>query len=110
MIFGSVFGGRSIEGGVKFTQYFVAGMIATGLFGCSFQTLAIPIPIERDSGALKRLRRHADAAVGVLRRQGRRWSPSSPRCRDVLLLAIGVLFYDLDLPSTAPAVADVSRG
>ena len=100
VIFGSVFGGQDIDGGITFAQYFVAGMIAAGLFGSSFQNLAISIPIERDSGALKRLAgtpmpRSAYfagkialiAVVSVV--------------QNILLLAIGVLFYGLDLPSTA---------
>ena len=55
VIFGAVFGDQELEGGISFAQYFVAGMIAAGLFGSSFQNLGIAIPIERDSGALKRL-------------------------------------------------------
>lgn len=100
VIFGSVFGGQDIEGGVTFAQYFVAGMIAAGLFGSSFQNLAIAIPIERDSGALKRLAgtpmprsayfagKIALIAVVAL-------------VQNLLLLAIGVLFYGLELPSSA---------
>jgi ABC-2 type transport system permease protein len=98
VIFGSVFGREQIEGGVKFAQYFVAGMIAAGLFGSSFQNLAISIPIERDAGALKRL-----AGTPM---------PKSAYflgkvvivafvalVQNILLLAIGVVFYDLSLPS-----------
>ncbi len=40
---------------MNFTQYFVAGMIASGLLASSFTNLAIQIPIERDTGTLKRL-------------------------------------------------------
>lgn len=99
VIFGAVFGGQDIEGGVSFAQYFVAGMIAAGLFGSSFQNLGIAIPIERDSGALKRLAgtpmpRSAYfagkvAVVAVV-----------AAVQNVLLLTIGVLFYDLELPSS----------
>ncbi len=99
VIFGAVFGDQELEGGISFAQYFVAGMIAAGLFGSSFQNLGIAIPIERDSGALKRLAgtpmpRSAYfagkiAVVAVV-----------AAVQNVLLLAIGVLFYDLDLPST----------
>jgi len=59
VIFGAVFGRQDVEGGVTFAQVFVAGMIASGLFTSSFQNLAISIPIERDSGALKRLAGYA---------------------------------------------------
>jgi ABC-2 type transport system permease protein len=99
VIFGAVFGGQDLDGGVTFAQVFVAGMIAAGLFASSFQNLAISIPIERDSGALKRLAgtpmpRSAYfvgkivlvAVVAVV--------------QNILLLAIGTLFYGLDLPSS----------
>ena len=53
-IFGSILN-YNIEGGIKFSQYFVPGIIASGLFGVCFQTVAIQIAIERDKGILKRL-------------------------------------------------------
>ena len=40
---------------MTFAQYFVAGMIASGVVYTSFQNLAIAIPQERDDGTLKRL-------------------------------------------------------
>ncbi|MEY4498976.1 MAG: hypothetical protein RJA40_1081, partial [Actinomycetota bacterium] len=54
-IFGSVFT-NELTDGVTFSQYFVAGMIASGLVNTGFQQLAIMIPVERDFGTLKRLR------------------------------------------------------
>ncbi|GGK99061.1 ABC transporter permease [Mangrovihabitans endophyticus] len=54
VVFGSIFDG-TIGDGVQFTQYFVTGMIATGLMTAGFQALAIQIPMERDRGVLKRL-------------------------------------------------------
>jgi ABC-2 type transport system permease protein len=54
-IFGTVFK-DTIAPGVTFSQYFVAGMIASGLVNTGFQQLAITIPMERDFGTLKRLR------------------------------------------------------
>jgi ABC-2 type transport system permease protein len=47
---------QDIAPGVPFTDYFVAGMIGTALLTVGFQSIAIQIPIERDKGALKRLR------------------------------------------------------
>jgi ABC-2 type transport system permease protein len=98
VIFGAVFGRQDVEGGVTFAQVFVSGMIAAGLFASSFQNLAISIPIERDSGALKRLAgtpmpRSAYfvgkiVLVAVI-----------ASVQQVLLLAVGVLFYGLVLPS-----------
>lgn len=55
LIFASIFDGE-IAPGVNYTQYFITGMIATGLMTVGFQSLAIQIPIERDRGVLKRLR------------------------------------------------------
>ena len=54
-IFGSVFT-DDLAPGVSFTQYFAAGMIASGIALSSFQSLAIGIAVERDDGTLKRLR------------------------------------------------------
>lgn len=54
LIFGSILN-FPIKGGLNFTQYFAPGIIAVGLFGASFQTLAIQIAVERDKGILKRL-------------------------------------------------------
>lgn len=97
-IFGAVLS-YPIGGGLTFTQYFVPGIVAAGLFGVCFQTLAIQIPIERDKGTLKRLRgtpmpRSAYflgkvvmvLVVGV--------------AEIAVLLAVGVLFYDVNLPTT----------
>jgi ABC-2 type transport system permease protein len=55
LIFAWIFKGR-LSADVTFTQYFVAGMIASGLMATCFQALAIQIPIERDRGVLKRFR------------------------------------------------------
>ncbi len=100
VIFGSVFGSHNLPGGVSFAQYFVAGMIAAGLFGTSFQNLAISIPIERDTGGLKRLQGtpmpKAAYFVGKVV-----MVTFVAAVQNVLLLAIGVLFYHLRLPSTA---------
>lgn len=54
-IFGSVFK-INLAPGVTFSQYFTAGMVASALVNTGFQQLAIMIPLERDFGALKRLR------------------------------------------------------
>jgi ABC-2 type transport system permease protein len=54
-LFGSIIGDYKIEGGLSFGQYFVPGILAAGMFGVSFQTLAIQIAVERDKNILKRL-------------------------------------------------------
>lgn len=60
-IFASVFGDQTIDfgpgaGSVGYAQYFLPGMIATGLMLTSFQSVATGITEERDDGSLKRLR------------------------------------------------------
>jgi len=98
-IFGSVFK-NTIAPGVTFSQYFVAGMIASGLVNSGFQQLAIIIPMERDFGSLKRLRGTPMPAASyfigktilVL---------ASMFFQVVLLLAGGVIFFHLNLPTSA---------
>jgi ABC-2 type transport system permease protein len=99
-IFGSVFK-DTIAPGVTFSQYFVAGLIASGLVNTGFQALAIMIPVERDFGTLKRLRGTPMPAssyfigktVLVL---------ISTVIQILLLLGFGVLFFGLEMP-TDPA-------
>lgn len=59
-IFATVFGKQNPFDGsgvqATFAQYFLPGMIATGVMLSSFQTLATFIAVERDEGVLKRLR------------------------------------------------------
>ena len=96
-IFGSVFK-DTIAPGVTFSQYFVAGMIASGLVNTGFQALAIMIPVERDFGTLKRLRGTPMPAssyfigktILVL---------ISTVIQILLLLGLGLLFFGLELPS-----------
>lgn len=55
VIFGSVLGGDERPGGVPFPQYFVAGMVATGIMLTSFQAVGTAIAAERERGQLERL-------------------------------------------------------
>ena len=98
-IFGSVFK-DTIAPGVTFSQYFVAGMIASGLVNSGFQQLAIVIPMERDFGSLKRLRGTpmpvASYFIGktILVLAGM-------LIHVILLLAGGVIFFGLNMPTSA---------
>ena len=97
LIFGSVFK-NSIAPQVTFSQYFVAGMIASGLLNTGFQQLAITIPLERDDGTLKRLR-------------GTPMPPSAyffgktisvlfyMKIQIILLLVVGALAFDINIPT-----------
>lgn len=101
IVFGSVFGNQELEGSdITFAQYFVAGMIASGIVYTSFQNLAIGIPQERDEGALKRLE-------GTPMPKGSYFVGKVGQVcviyviQLVLLMAIGVLLFDVELPSSA---------
>ena len=99
LIFASIFDGE-VGSGVSYTQYFITGMIASGLMTVSFQNLGIWIPIERDRGVLKRYRGtpmpkwvwFAGKVIMVL---------VIGVVMTALLLAVSVALFDLDLPSTA---------
>ncbi len=99
LIFGAVLN-FEISPGLSFVQYFMAGMVASGVLASGFQNLAITIAIERSEGRLKRLsgtpmpksayfvgKVVQVIVVGV--------------ATIALLLLVGVLVYDIDLPSTA---------
>ena len=99
LIFAAIFSDE-IAPGVSYTQYFITGMIATGLMTVSFQNLGIWIPIERDRGVLKRYRGTPMpkwvyfvgkiimvVAIGI--------------AETVILLAVSVALFDLELPATA---------
>ena len=98
VIFGSIFSG-DLGGGVKFTQYFVTGMIASGLMVTGFQALAIQIPIERDRGVLKRLAgTPMPRSVYFIGKVGMVLAIAA--AETVLLLAVAVPFFDVSLPTT----------
>jgi ABC-2 type transport system permease protein len=98
VVFGSVFTDAEMPGGVSFSQYFTAGMIASGVLYTAFQGLVINLAQERQDGTLKRL--------------GGTPMPKSAFfigkiglytvlyvAQVVILLGIGIALYDLSLPS-----------
>ena len=95
-IFGSVFK-DTIAPGVTFSQYFVAGMIASGLVNSGFQQLAINIPIERDNGALKRLRGTPMSPIAFFIGKAILVFLSMI-AQVIMLLVFGALFFHLHLP------------
>jgi ABC-2 type transport system permease protein len=98
-IFGSVFS-ETIAPNVTFSQYFVAGMIASALVNTGFQQIAIFIPIERDLGALKRLRGTPMPAASYFIGKAIVVTVSMV-IQVVLLLAAGVAFFGVNLPTAA---------
>jgi ABC-2 type transport system permease protein len=101
LIFGSVFGNTPVdpESGITFAQYFVAGMIASGIVYTSFQNLAIGIPQERDLGTLKRLQGtpmpRAAYFIGKIGQVAVTYVGQL-----ILLMLIGVVLFDITLPAS----------
>jgi ABC-2 type transport system permease protein len=98
-IFGSVFS-ADIAPGVSFTQYFAAGMVASGIALSSFQALAIGIAVERDDGTLKRLKgtpmpplAYFIGKIGLVL--------ATSVVQFAVLLVVSSLFFGLELPATA---------
>jgi len=103
IVFGSVFGGQGLgDTDVSFAQYFVAGMIASGILYTSFQNLAISIPIEREDGTLKRLRgtpmpksSYFMGKVGTV--------VVAYVAQIIVLITVGRVFYGLAIPTELSA-------
>ena len=96
-IFGSVFKTTLAEG-VTFSQYFVAGMIASGLVNTGFQQLAIIIPMEREFGSLKRLRGTPMPVASYFIGKSILVFVSMA-IQVLLLLAAGMIFFGVHLPT-----------
>ncbi|KQS99499.1 ABC transporter permease [Cellulomonas sp. Leaf395] len=105
-IFATVFGqdGATVgpPPGIPFAQYFLPGMLATGIMLSSFQHLAISIAVERDEGGLKRLRgTPLPSAAFFLGKIGSVLVTSV--VQTALLLAAAALVFGVDLPTSATA-------
>lgn len=103
-IFATVFGqgGATVgpEPGIPFAQYFLPGMVATGVLLSSFQNLAISIAVERDEGGLKRLRgTPMPPTAYFVGKVGSVLVTST--VQTALLLAVAALAFGVELPSTA---------
>lgn len=98
----TVGGDASGAGGIPFAQYFLPGMVATGVMLTSFQSLAISISVERDEGALKRLRATPLPPLSyfigkILQTLLVSW------VQIALLLAVGAVVFGIDMPTTSSA-------
>jgi len=98
LLFGAIFHGEIKGTGVDFRQYFVAGMMATGIFGTGFANLAIRVAMEQDDGTLKRL-------AGTPMPKGAYFIGKlgsvlvAAALQSALMLALGVALYGLTVPS-----------
>src|SRR5258708_11146409 len=55
LLFGQIFNGQVGHTGVSFRQYFVAGIIASGLMSATFVNLGVSIAADHEDGTLARL-------------------------------------------------------
>ena len=97
LVFGAVLD-YELAQGVTFTQYFMPGIVAAGILGASLQNMAIAIATERSDGTLKSL-------AGTPMPKSAYFVGKIAQVLVVtlaivaILLAVGVVFYDIDLPS-----------
>jgi len=98
-MFASIFHDKIQGAGITVSQLYVAAMLGAGLMSTSFQNIGIGIATERDEGNLRRLR-----AMPMPRSAyffGKLWLVLVTGVAETaLLLAVGVAFFDLKLPST----------
>ncbi|MDN4480813.1 ABC transporter permease [Demequina muriae] len=101
VLFGTIFGGQTLgDTDVTFSQYFLAGMIATGILNTGFQSLAISLSIDRDEDLLKRIYATPLPATGYFTGKITQVLLVSI-VQIAILLTLGVLLYDVSLPTDA---------
>ncbi|MDH2429984.1 ABC transporter permease [Sphaerisporangium sp. TRM90804] len=97
VVFGSIFRGAVPGTEISFAQLYTAGLIGAAVMGASFQNLGIGIAVDRDDGTLRRL-------AGTPLPHGAYFTGKVLNVLlvalldVVILLALGVLMYDLKLP------------
>lgn len=100
LIFGSIFKGDVTGTRVPYTQYFTAGIAATGTMSVGFQAVAIGIATDRTDKTLKRLRGLPMPRISYF--LGKLFSALfSGLVQLAILLAVSSLFFHLHLPATA---------
>jgi ABC-2 type transport system permease protein len=99
VIFGAIFHGTIPHTHVSFREYFIAGMIASGIMSGTFVNLGVSIALERDDGTLKRLAGTPMPKLAYF--GGKAMSALVISLAEVaILLAIGTGLYRLPLPGS----------
>lgn len=99
-LFASIFSNDVAGAGITASQLYVPSMIAAGIMSTSFQSLGISIAIERDNKQLRRLRGTPMPPASYF--LGKVWLVLvTGLLETVALLAVGMLFYDIELPTGA---------
>jgi ABC-2 type transport system permease protein len=98
MLFGVIFGEEVAGPGVNAAQVFSASMIAYGIVSTAFISMGVGLAVDREDGTLKRLRGTPVTATAYF--IGKFVYVAVVSLAEVaLLLAIGVLLFDMPLPS-----------
>ena len=100
IVFGAVFSG-GIEAGdgreVDFIQYFLPGIIASGVMSTTFANLAMAISVEQHEGLLKRLAGTPLPKAAYLAGKVAA-AVALTVAQTALMLAVGVIAFGVDLP------------
>jgi ABC-2 type transport system permease protein len=100
ILFASIMGNGEVGDGVDFKQYFLAGMIASGIMNTGFQSLGISLAIDRDDDVLKRI--HGSPLPASAFFMGKIVHVVMVSIVQIaLLLLVGGLLYDIPIPTAA---------
>jgi ABC-2 type transport system permease protein len=100
LLFGTIFKGEYAHPGLSAGQVFSASMIAYGIVSTAFITMGVGIAVDREDGTLKRLRGTPVTAAAYF--LGKVLFVAVLSAVEVaVLLAMGVLMFDLPLPTDA---------
>jgi ABC-2 type transport system permease protein len=100
LLFASIFRGIVGDTGVKSSQVYVASIIGSALMSTGFTGVAVGIAVERDAGMLRRLAgTPMPRAAYFLGKIG--MVVVTVAIQVVVLIALGVAFFDVSLPSSA---------
>jgi len=98
LLFASIFSGRVEGTDVQMSQLYVAGIIGSSLMSTGFVALAIGLSVEREAGTLDRLAgTPMPKASYFLGKVG--MVLTTVAVQTVVLIAIGVVLFDLSLPT-----------
>ncbi|HLK78074.1 MAG TPA: ABC transporter permease [Streptosporangiaceae bacterium] len=102
VLLGAIFGGEHAGHGVSIGDLYVAGLIGGGVMAASYQNLGLSIAFERERFMLKRLRGTPMPAAAYFAGKIIQVLVVSV-AEVVVLLAVGLVFYHLHLPTSAAA-------
>jgi ABC-2 type transport system permease protein len=100
LLFGTIFADDYDHPGLSAARVFSASMIAYGIVSTAFITMGVGLASDREDGTLKRLRATPITATAYF--VGKLVLVAALTIAEVLvLLAVGVLFFDMPLPTDA---------